>query len=239
MVKQDESSKTSSTNELTAYKFEGFIISGGFLPKTSETTTRQDPTGTPGYVVSGEVGLEYRSAHEWREPPHIAFANLRIEDPRSAEAFIKRYGVVHVRDRILDAEGRPTGRFAIDSAKLLAMQNDLRNAWKGSQFELKVLEYHLEQIAVIVTVVTGDVQLWPKDLWTLICFMFLRDYTAGLLGICGNPNCPAPYFKKKRRTQKICEAGPCVAYAQRQYSLAWWNREGKKKRKKKLAKRQH
>jgi hypothetical protein len=50
---------------------------------------------------------------------------------------------------------------------------------------------------------------------------------------CHNPECPAPYFLAKRRSQKYCERGDCTAYAQRHYALKWWNVEGKERRAKK------
>jgi len=56
-----------------------------------------------------------------------------------------------------------------------------------------------------------------------------------LLAICGNPACPAKYFISRRRDQKFC-GGECTAYAQRQYSLKYWNEEGKHRRTKRLEK---
>lgn len=53
---------------------------------------------------------------------------------------------------------------------------------------------------------------------------------------CHNPDCPAPYFLAKRRSQKFCERGDCTAFAQRKYALKWWNAEGKKRRAKELRK---
>lgn len=47
---------------------------------------------------------------------------------------------------------------------------------------------------------------------------------------CHNPDCLAPYFLAKRRSQKYCERGDCTAYAQRQYALKWWYAKGEKRR---------
>jgi hypothetical protein len=85
----------------------------------------------------------------------------------------------------------------------------------------------------------GRIETTPEDLWASICLLFLRDHTDGRTGICANPQCPNPYFIKKRSTQKYCEAGPCVGYAQRQYALHWWNTEGKKRRQKEQSKAQN
>jgi hypothetical protein len=60
---------------------------------------------------------------------------------------------------------------------------------------------------------------------------------ASRLAHCTNPECAAPYFLAKRRSQKFCERGECTSFAQRQYSLAWWNAKGKQKRAKKASKK--
>jgi hypothetical protein len=83
----------------------------------------------------------------------------------------------------------------------------------------------------------ASVGLRSNDLWTYICFLVVLDYAKGRTGYCENPECLAPYYLKKRRTQKICESGPCTAWAQRQYALNWWNKEGKKRRAKAQATR--
>src|SRR5260221_9081429 len=119
------------------------------------------------------------------------------------------------------------------------MQERLRQAWPAGEKRSDVvawvdIEGEVEEgFDTDVIVSGGFVHLRPKDLWRSVCFLYLLDYQAHKLGFCGNPDCPAPYFRKKRKTQKYCEQGPCVQYAQRQYSLDWWNRKGKKIREKK------
>jgi hypothetical protein len=83
----------------------------------------------------------------------------------------------------------------------------------------------------------GTVGVRTEGLWTFICFLTVLDYARGRTGYCENPECMAPYYLKKRRTQKICESGPCTAWAQRQYALTWWNKEGKQRRARAQAKR--
>jgi hypothetical protein len=58
----------------------------------------------------------------------------------------------------------------------------------------------------------------------------------GRFGTCENPNCPARFVLVKRFDQKYCERGECTVYAQRQYALKWWNREGKTLREQKSRK---
>jgi len=213
----------------------------------------QEPPG--GYVISGTVD-EWRYGGEsiWPEAPHIAFANLLVERPEAAEKFIKRCGVL--QEGFLDKdpkqeeakaflrqhgmtpfESPPPKTFSIDSVLLADLQYQLRGAWDNDwdlhKGYVGLLQEQIEEGTRVVVLPSGDVVLRTVDPWTFICFLFLRDFTAGKLGLCGNPDCPAPHFRKKRITQRFCEQGPCVAYAQRQYSLNWWNREGKKRREKK------
>jgi hypothetical protein len=243
MVKQKELTKNSSTGKPEcerAYRFPCCVEPVSLVPETTEVKVVDNlgpecAEGVPGYFISGSLKNTVESL--WPEPPHIAFANLRAEDPRAAEAFTKRYGVLSrlYRDRD-DPDGQ---RFTIDSATFIVKQEGLRQAWPGEHSDISALidiEGEVEEsFDTDVGVALGYVQLRPKDLWASICFLFLWDAQAGRLGICGNPECPAPYFRKKRKTQKYCEQGPCVQYAQRQYSLDWWNRVGNKRRDKKLS----
>jgi len=56
------------------------------------------------------------------------------------------------------------------------------------------------------------------------------------LRICGNPECPTPYFLARRKDQKYCERGDCTSYAQRQYALKWWHSVGGDRRRKESSK---
>src|SRR5260370_16402065 len=76
----------------------------------------------------------------------------------------------------------------------------------------------------------GRIEIIPDDLWTSVCVLFLRDHLAGRTGVCANPDCASPFFLKKRSTQKFCEPGPGVAYAQRQSAFPWRNAKGTKER---------
>lgn len=47
---------------------------------------------------------------------------------------------------------------------------------------------------------------------------------------CGNPDCPAPYFFAKRRSQKYC-TDACSKPAQREFKKRWWAEKGPQWRK--------
>src|SRR5882762_3998432 len=95
MVKQQQETKNSSRGP--DYRFPCSIEPVSFVPDSTELKIVDDlglkyAEGVPGYFISGT--LERAVQNTWSEPPHIAFANLRAEDPKAAEAFTKRYGVL-------------------------------------------------------------------------------------------------------------------------------------------------
>lgn len=243
MVEQKHEAKTSSTQR-AEYTFPCSIEPVSLVPETTELKVVDNlgpayAEGVPGYFISGSLNDTKESW--WSGPPHIRFANLRVEDPKDAEAFTKRYGVL---SRLYEGtDDTDVRKFKIDSATFMALQERLRQAWPGEGRSDVEAWAEIEGVVeegfdTDVVVSGGFVHLRPKDLWASICFLYLRDAQAGKLGFCGNPDCPAPYFRKKRKTQKFCEAGPCADFARRKYALRYWNTEGKKKRDKQ-AKLQH
>ena len=54
-----------------------------------------------------------------------------------------------------------------------------------------------------------------------------------LAKVCGNPDCPAPYFFATRPNQKYCTL-ECAKPAMRRAKLRYWNKVGKKNRAKQL-----
>jgi hypothetical protein len=108
----------------------------------------------------------------------------------------------------------------------------------------------------LVTMFSGEqhdqIYLETGDLWKLISYLFLCDFAAKKVGYCGNPDCAAPYYLKKRKDQKFCtgaaraetgatssadespDSGSCTAYAQRQYAKNWWREKRQKRVKKQI-----
>lgn len=68
----------------------------------------------------------------------------------------------------------------------------------------------------------------PRNLRAALALVVL--YERRWMLKCGNADCPTPYFLGRRIDQKFCERGDCTSYAQRQYALKWWRREGEKRR---------
>lgn len=127
---------------------------------------------------------------------------------------------------------------AVGGGLVVSIRDILRDAWQGSEYALVSIHNQVARYGLSTwEFKSGHIEIVPDSLWTTICILFLRDHAAGRTGYCANPGCASPYFLKKRRTQKYCEAGPCVQYAQRQYALRWWNKDGKKRRARKRDKR--
>jgi hypothetical protein len=175
------------------------------------------------YFITGALQDDFVGSARWKELAHVAFANLRVDDPRSVTGFLKQYGLLLAR---------PMAKvFEIHHVDLADAQRTLTAAWSGEPVTFTAMEGVVEEnVNAAVLLSEGYVRLAIQNLWATICFLFLKDFQAGKIVVCGNPDCPAPYFVAKRRTQKFCESGACTDYAHRQYALKWWNAEGKARR---------
>jgi hypothetical protein len=50
-------------------------------------------------------------------------------------------------------------------------------------------------------------------------------WTRGLTKVCGNPECPAPYYIAQRRSQRYC-GEQCADLFQREAKRSWWQEHG-------------
>lgn len=200
------------------------------------------------YLRAGPYPEVTRSAE-----PHEELANLR-DDHKAVRAFESRWGPLTKPPEMADPDFYK--KFPAEMLKGLGgglpigFRDTLREAWKTdpawldemqdiSEIPNSLVRIHdsvARQMLSTWEFRNGRIAIIPDNLWTSICVLFLRDHAAGRTCICANPDCANPFFLKKRGTQKYCEAGPCVAHAQRQYALRWWNAEGKKRRSKKHSK---
>jgi hypothetical protein len=120
--------------------------------------------------------------------------------------------------------------------RLAGTQSFLKYAWRsGDERALDAIDQYLSGgLPIHFDLDEGCFRIHVVNVQRLILMLFLRDQAAGKTAICANPDCPAPYFLKSRKTQKICEAGDCVAWAQRNYALKWWRENESKASKEKL-----
>jgi hypothetical protein len=170
------------------------------------------------------------------------------EEDKEWTAFLEREGYLEFlkekEDCLMLIESAPSvetiskevsGYSSEQIRNLANTQSFLKYAWSSEDERALValddylsggLPIHFEFDLGQLTIYVGSVQ-------RLILMLFLRDQANGKTAICANPDCPAPFFLRSRKTQKICEAGGCVAWAQRNYALKWWRENMSKESKSK------
>jgi hypothetical protein len=152
---------------------------------------------------------------------HIAFANLR-DEPEAIAAFAKKYGPIVVPG--LGDEHGPHEAHDLKVAR--AYRNGLRAAWAGDKEAVAGIQRAVKHLLATISVTGTRIEIEPRESWVAAYLLFLQDQSEGKPGICANPECAAPYFIRKRNTQKFCEAGPCVAYGARLRANKWWHEHG-------------
>ena len=158
------------------------------------------------YRIEALLGSE---KNLYRERLHETFANLS-DDPEKLRQFMLRSGPFYIAVKSPDSANG-----------MISFRETLRAAWRGDKKALAVLPIGL---TATFGVKRGALEITPLHTWPLITILFLRDRLAGKTAICANKDCPNPYFIKKRKTQKYCDSGPCLAEAQRQQKREWWAR---------------
>jgi hypothetical protein len=197
------------------------------------------------------IALANIPTYDGQGQPNLKPAPGARIDPKSVERFVRVYGgfIGAYGDDLEDAYDEDGGIFDQDIAEVAKHQDGLRQAWLlppetgtgeatlGIQSKIgwEIGSEHTFKVNMFPGLRYDEIDLTTNDLWGFIGYLFLRDFTAGKIGFCGNPDCPAPYYLKSRSDQQYCLSGKgtCTAYAQRQYALKWWheNRQGKRAKK--------
>jgi hypothetical protein len=123
---------------------------------------------------------------------------------------------------------------------VLKFRDVLRQAWGGDQAALGTIRLLGQASANLALTKHGQIELIVNDLLGMTCILFLRDFGAGRLGLCANPQCPSPFFVRSRRTQKFCGLAACMVLSHQVSANKYWNRHREKvlaKSKKGLKKR--
>jgi hypothetical protein len=222
---------------MSGYDYPSHLRYARLLPTSLHATKYEsytdDKTGfevLPAYELTGNVKEDDGGAAAQASksaPPHVAIANLRTETPGEVETFVRKYGLPFSDN--LKRGG--TGEFRVSASDFEFAQTILRRAWKGVPESITKLSTDVESRFIArVQPPWRSVDVKAKDLWTFAEFLALLDIQKGRLGVCGNPDCAAPYFVAKRKTQRLCALSECSAFGQRQYALKWWNAEGAARR---------
>jgi hypothetical protein len=169
-----------------------------------------------------------------KDPLHVALANMR-DEPEEIAAFAKRWGSNATDPDLEDSPAWPcTGVEALPRwANLRAVRNVLRDAWRGKR-SVRGMGIVFASIQV-----TGErIEVSPGNLVQTAFLLFMRDHLEGRTAICENPECPTPYFIRKRKTQKACDGGhDCSDYGYRLRALKWWRAHGEEWRSKRKSKK--
>ena len=132
------------------------------------------------------------SFSRWKDPPHVALANLR-DEPAAALRFTRTYGVL--------AHGYKGGEaITIPVGQVFGFRNKLRRAWDGDEQAMM----DILNLQTFLWVRPTGIEIVPEDLWTLVRVVFARDWWDERAKKCENPDCPAPYFLAVRKGQKFC-----------------------------------
>jgi predicted nucleic acid-binding Zn finger protein len=154
--------------------------------------------------VCGKLGQMMVDVQRWKDPAHECLANVRRDeegvcDPHGIEAFLRRYGP------LMGRTGVTTSDFSEGWYQFTYCQEILQKAWKKDAACLIEIEAQLEVLDVIKTKMeSGRFVLETLNLWTYLCFFFMRDFSAGKAKVCESPDCSTPYFIEQRRGQKYC-----------------------------------
>jgi hypothetical protein len=217
------------TNLVHEYTIEGTI---GDAPATFSAIVHQEFANLPA-AQSAEPDLGPLVSPQSMKKFILRYGSLSATKSTYKEGFERRSS--HLVDdlRRVEEESKSASfdwDWGKERGKVLAAadrQDLLRCAWRREASAVEEIQRRAME-NVVYGFSDRGLQITTKDVWALVCLLFLRDHAAGKLGVCANPHCPVPYFVKNRRTQKICETGDCVAWAQRKYALRWW-RENKAK----------
>jgi len=152
----------------------------------------------------------------WPEPVHVAFANLKANDPQVLAAFAKTYGT----------SGQFTRKESPDAVApeyVEWIQEELRHGWDtlGAAKEVSIRGSDLA-----ADLSGGVVRLSTHDLNTFLWVSFLIDRANGLTHVCEYSRCPRQrYFLKVRSDQKFCSS-ECRAL----HNMELWRADPKNKK---------
>jgi hypothetical protein len=180
-------------------------------------------------AYSNKMTVQLRAGRnpKTKEPPHEAFANMQ-DSPVAGWAFYDRWGALYDESLVTPEQAASARADQLPCPYGgLELRDNLRSAWRGDERALAFIERSAGAYMKFSWVFrAGRAELVAEDLWSAICVLFLRDRAAHKTAICENPDCPNPHFIRKRKTQKFCEAGPCVEYGARLRANKWWQAHG-------------
>ena len=169
------------------------------------------------------------------------FANLRDEDAEKFRAGYPEFllqpnlresgWALGVTERLGMNERAIAHAGAIADAQpnpALRKRDVLRRIWRADEYAndyVKLLLYSSEisPHRVEFNWKRGEIVYQPLDNFERAVYALFRN--SGLAKVCENPDCPAPYFIAKRRSQRYC-GEDCASVYQRLWKRKWWKKGG-------------
>lgn len=193
------------------------------------------------------LGALARSVPERRaESFLIELLNLRVRDGAAISRFLQRFDDLLPTHLFLVAEMPSPLVIEADSKMdmLKRVRLQLAEAWCApTVLAREIALYRLigvylytgeEPRTVDSEFVTYNQKYWAEIEASLVDAFFLVLHRAlhvvDRTRYCPNPECPAPYFIAKRRSQKYCSE-ICALPAQREFKRRWWAEHGEARRK--------
>jgi hypothetical protein len=179
------------------------------------------------------------------------FANLRDEDARkfraghpdfflsenlTAEGWVDGFLI-----RLGGAGGSVINAGALHLAQLLSekfpnvalrMRDIVRLIWRGESYANEYLKALLYGTRVEFNWKRGQIIYMPENEFERAVYALFRN--SSLAKVCGNPDCPAPFFIAGRRSQRYC-GEDCAAVFQHESKRNWWKEVGSKMRRQQRA----
>jgi len=181
--------------------------------------------------------------------------NLRTDDERACAKFNQRFSdLMPMHLSFLPNELFPpyasTDAPPISPTLLASMTRDyLAEVWGAPTVfarEITLMRFvgaylHTEEPRRHLTsrVMKYNQEYWAKEaashVDTFLLVLLKALHIVDRMRYCPNPECPAPYFIAKRRSQKYC-SDACALPAQREFKRAWWSDHGNEWRAKRAKK---
>lgn len=125
-----------------------------------------------------------------------------------------------------------------ESKRISDLRSSVRSIWRAATIEEKQLRALLLHKAVTTSGRAAFLlpsEVLPPGPFSQAVLHLLRSAHRAL--ICPNPECPTPYFFRKKRRQRYCSES-CSGAGQREAKRKWWTAKGEDWRKKRSQKRQ-
>ncbi len=168
------------------------------------------------YTPTCEIRYRDKQAvGKWIEPPHYYLANLELSR-ESIRSFATRFGLPYREWRWESSRmdrGKRRGSWVLNKRDIERMQALLQRAWRGESGAIADIEKGdpncprdpvYRKIEVDWSIGSKGIVATALNLWSFMRIAFLQDCATARTRVCGNQDCPTPFFLQARKGQKYC-----------------------------------